>query len=374
MAVRAYDLLTGRLVTPVAASAWTWERPLSGAGNMSVTVAGSGEALAQNLLENARAWRTVLVDCDWQTDASGARRLVCHGSGIVYQREFTTKEAKFTCIGFADLFKALLVINSALRDAEVHGQIIDPDTKDVVVPAEWRVHVSGSTADMLIQLIQLALSWQNLPVILPSQTGGSQYRDYYGTDLATVADRVQDVTNLEGGPEWVWDPVVLGGLLFHELSVGHTELDREHWSIDATVDGAPATDVTYTEDGAGMSGDAWAAGGKQDDKILMSRTHDSLLQDLGWPRLMSVVTGHDSVSEVATLDRYTRAATNVGRRPSEVFTFKVLRARWDLQPGDWVDLKWVSWFSPAAKKWALKVLQVSGDETGWTTVSTRERV
>lgn len=373
MAVKAYDLLTGRVVTPVAASEWKISLELSAAGTLEVTVPASKQAAGQNLLENTRAWRTVLVDTEWVTEA-GVRVERPRASGIVFSRRLGPKEAVFSCCGFGDLFAKYLVINSALKDRVIREQVIDPEAEDVVVPAEWRTHVEGSTADMLVELIELALEWQPLNVILPVRQGGGQYRDYYGTDLATVADRVDDIAALQGGAEWVWEPVVVDGRLYHRLHVGDPELVRSVHRINATLDGAPVSEVSYVEDGASMGTDQWAQGGKQDDRILIARTHVPTLEDLGWPRLMGVVSGHEAVSDVATLAGYTDSAAASGVSPSEVFSFRVRRDRWDVRPGDHIDLKWRSWFMPSARWWRLKALTVDGDQGEWLTVSARERV
>lgn len=92
---------------------------------------------------------------------------------------------------------------------------------------------------------------------------------------------------------------------------------------------------------------------------LIARAHVPTLEDLGWPRLMTAVTNHTSVSEIPTLAGHASAAVEAGQKPSEVLSFSVRRDYADVQPGDWVDLKWQSWFMPEPRWWHLKALQVS---------------
>ncbi|AOT24311.1 minor tail protein [Propionibacterium phage B3] len=369
----AFDLVTGRMVTRVAASGWSWTRELSKVGTFEAKVTDTDAALPQRLWENARPWRTVLVDADW-VDHPDGRGIDAHASGVVHSRNFDVANATLTCDGFGSVFSKLLVISAALRDAAVSGQIIDHEAEDVVVPQEWMVHVSGSTGDMIRQLVELALQWQSFPVILPTQQGGTQYRDYFGTDLALVSDRIDDIAGLQGGAEWTWVPQIIGGRLFHRLDIGSPELVPQRHRIDATLDGVPVTEVTLDESGADMATDVWASGGKQDDKILISRATSTALTSQGWPRLMATNTSHQSVSEIPTLADHAQTAARRGAAPSQVFSFKVRRDFRDVAPGDWIDLKWQSWFMPEAQWWALKVLQVSGDEGEWLTIRARERV
>lgn len=373
MAVIAFDLVTGRRVTGVAASGWSWTRELSKAGSFEAKITDTTGAVPQRLWENTRPWRTVLVDADW-VDHSDGRRLDVHASGVVHSRNFDVTNATLTCDGFGAIFSKLLVISAALRDKVVMGQIIDHEAEDVVVPQEWMVHVSGSTGDMIRQLVELALQWQSFPIILPAVQGGTQYRDYYGTDLAMISDRIDDIAGLQGGAEWSWVPQIIGGRLFHRLDIGSPELVPQRHRIDATLDGVPVTEVTLDESGADMSTDVWASGGKQDDKILIARATSTALTSQGWPRLMATNTSHQSVSEIRTLADHAETDARRGAAPSQVFSFKVRRDFRDITPGDWIDLKWQSWFMPEARWWQLKVLQVSGDEGEWLTIRARERV
>lgn len=374
MALKAFDLVTGTRVTPVTAAGWEWTRELSAAGSMKVDLTSVKAIDSENLMDNTRSWRTVIVDSEWIDDGASGRVEVCRGSGIVFQRTLTADSGTLTCCGFADLFSRLLVINAGLKDQSIAQQVIDPDAEDVVVPASWRTHISGSTGDMLIELIELALQWQDLPVILPAKTGGTQYRDYYSVDLATVADRIDDLSAIIGGAEWSWQPRIIDGRLYHEMLVGTPELIPQVHRLDATLPGVPVSDVQYSEDAKDMATDAWSTGGKQDDKILIARSHVPTLEELGWPRLMSAVTNHDSVSEIPTLISHSAAAVADGQKPSEVYSFSVSRDYANIQPGDHIDLKWRSWFMPQAKWWHLKALQVSGTEGDWLKVSTRERI
>lgn len=374
MALKAFDLVSGARVTPVTAAGWEWMRELSGPGLMKVDLTAAKSVDAENLLDNTRSWRTVIVDSEWVDDGAGGRMEVCRGSGIVFQRTLTADSGTLTCCGFGDLFARLLVINAGLKDQSIAQRVLDPDAEDVVVPAGWRTRISGSTGDMLIELVELALQWQSLPIILPAKTGGTQYREYYSVDVATVADRIDDLSAIIGGAEWSWQPRIIGGRLYHEMLVGTPELVPQTHRLDATLPGVPVSEVSYEEDATDMATDAWATGGKQDDQILVARSHVPTLEELGWPRLMSTVTDHGSVSEISTLMDHAKAATKVGSKPSEVYTFSVRRDYANVQPGDWIDLKWKSWFTPVPKRSKVKVLQTSGTEGDWIKVSTRERI
>ncbi len=373
MAVIAFDFLSGRMVTRVAAASWSWTRELSAEGSFECTVSDVAEAARQNLVENAREWRTVLVDADW-VDGPTGRVLDVHASGIVHSRKFEDSKATFSCAGFASILSRLLVVNHELANRKISGQILDHESEDIVVPPDWQMSHGGALADIMVKMLTEAGSYVDLPVTLPDYEGGTNNRVYYSTDLATVLDRFNDLSNVENGPEYQFTPHIIDGLLSHSLDLGHPELRPEVHRIDGTLDGVPVTDVTMDASGADMATDVWASGGKQDDKILVSRATSASLTDRGWPQLMVADTSHQSVSEIDTLAAHARVTLQRGSEPSEVFSFKVGRDYATISPGDWVDLRWQSWFMPTPKWWALKVLQVSGDEGEWLSVSCRERV
>lgn len=373
MALIIYDFLTGRRVVRVESPSWSFVEELSDPGSMSATLTPTPINATANLYDNTRPWRTVIADVEWGQDAQGRRTETVRCAGLVTKRSFSQDQAVFELIGIGSYLAKVPVISAALKDTPVSGQITNHETKGVVVPAEWTVHVSGSTADMLTSLVELALAWQAFPVVLPAKTGGSYYRDWYGTDLATIADHIDDVTNLMAGPEWVWDAVIIDGRLYWRLHCA-PEVARNAWRIDATRPGAPVTEVTLEEDASDMATDGWASGGQQDDKILLSRARSHELTDLGWPYLFGVDKTHDTVSEIQTLDSYAEAIVQDGVGPSEVFSVRVRRDQFLVRAGDWLDLRWQAWFMPIPQWWRLKVLRVAGDEGEWLTLSTRRRI
>ena len=348
MAVIAFDFLSGRMVTRVAAASWSWTRELSAEGSFECTVSDVAEAARQNLVENAREWRTVLVDADW-VDGPTGRVLDVHASGIVHSRKFEDSKATFSCAGFASILSRLLVVNHELANRKISGQILDHESEDIVVPPDWQMSHGGALADIMVKMLMEAGSYIDLPVTLPDYEGGTNNRVYYSTDLATVLDRFNDLSNVENGPEYQFTPHIIDGLLSHSLDLGHPELRPEVHRIDATLDGVPVTDVTLDASGADMATDVWASGGKQDDKILVSRATSTSLTDRGWPQLMVADTSHQSVSEIDTLAAHARVTLQRGSEPSEVFSFKVGRDYATISPGDWVDLRWQSWFMPTPK-------------------------
>lgn len=377
--IRAYDLVTGRQITSLPASTWSWTRSLSDAGTMSVTVADVGGVDRAQIFDSIKPWRAVLADVEFMDRGKDYREEVVHMAGIVTARAFTSKSATFTCTGFAGIFSKLLCINPAFLNVDPTGQIISPDVEpgEVQLPSEWVTHMSGSMPYIHKQLIEMALQWQSLPVQLPDvYEPGDHVRTYYSSDLTSIYDRIRSLTDTKDGAEWFWKPQITSdGTLMHELLLGNPELDTGTWPMNSTTQMTPVTSMEVSEDGADIATDAWAMGGKQDDKVLVARSVSTRLTDQGWPRLMRANTGHQSVSRADTLRGYTDQDV---RRDgtAKVFRFDLDQSvgAYYLYPGDSINIKWAAWFSPTPVQSMLKVMSVEGGPDPIWTVHCREKI
>lgn len=356
MVVKAFDTVTGLPVVTVPATDWSWSREVSTSGRFEAKIKWSQEATEAQLREKTPVWATTLADV--RPDGSVA------ATGLMYHRMWDGSTLTLQCVGWEDILDKLPVINHLLDAVNVDGRVLDPDAEGVVIPAAWQQTFKGaSIRDVLIQLVASGLLWQSLPIDLPAhQSGSAATRTYWSTDLATVRDRVNDIAKLADGVEWRIDPYMNGRQLRHRLVVGNPEAKApQSHIINATAPDVVVSEISVDEDASEMRTDVWGKGGVQGDQILIARKRETSLESAGAPRLFGQLTGHDTVSELSTLQQHVREASVVGSFSQEVWSFTVDRTQFDVMPGDWVDLKWGRKDGYLPPGWyGLKILATSG--------------
>lgn len=369
--VTVHDTVTGARLEALPASGWSWRRQVSGAGSLEVTVPWSRGLVGRSLREELAPWRTTLAVTD---TVSG--RVVA--AGVVYARKWDADAQVLTvsCEDLWALLKRRLVLDPSL-DSYSGGQVTG---KDGVYPGAWTTRLTGTLPSIARDLVDLALSAGALPVVLPQRQAGGSARTYLGPDLATVADRLEDLTGVIDGPEVLFDPRLEEGgtgLSWHVLAASPELVGATH-SWDARRRAVPLIDLSVDEDASDMVGDSWARGGSQDDQTLIAHHHDRWLEGRGWPLLQAADTSHSTVSDLATLARWARTPTVMRARSTEVVSLKARRtdeagyALGDaVAPGDHVRLRHDDPYLGSGTI-SLKVLEVSGDEGEWVTCSCRE--
>lgn len=369
--VTVHDTVTGARLETLPASAWSWRRQVSGAGSLEVTVPWTAGLEGRSLREELAPWRTTLAVTD-----TVSRRVVA--AGVVYARKWDADAQVLTvsCEDLWALLKRRLVLDPSL-DSYSGGQVTG---KDGVYPGAWMTRLTGTLPSIARDLVDLALSAGALPVVLPQRQAGRSVRTYVGPDLATVADRLEDLTGVIDGPELIFDPRLEEGgtgLSWHMLT-GSPELVGATHSWDARRRAVPLVDLSVDEDASDMVGDSWARGGSQDDQTLIAHHHDRWLEGRGWPLLQAADTSHSTVSDLTTLAGWARTPTVMRARSTEVVSLKARRtdeagyALGDaVAPGDHVRLRHDDPYLGFGTI-SLKVLEVSGDEGEWVTCSCRE--
>lgn len=219
-------------------------------------------------------------------------------------------------------------------------------------------------------LVDETIQYGPLPITLPPIQGGDHTRTYYAWDLATVADRITDITNLENGPEIRFDPrIEPAGNLTFDLAAD-PETNHHQWNAMT-----PDSRVILTKlngDGTGMTSQVWATGGKDDDKTLMCRRTTTIPTDTGCMFLQSKDAQHTTVSDLKTLQAHALADLAHGAWPAETYTVKVGENH-DVRVGDTADLT-VDDDHLGTRTIPLKITDVDGDSSSdWLTVQAQER-
>lgn len=358
--VHAYDITTGAHLTRLPYTSCRWSDGLNAAGSMTVGVDYSKTAARQDLWELLRCWKVILA-------VQRGDRVLHAGPLTSYTWDAENRGLSLDCGGCLTLLSKRLVLPRGLRDTWRDGPIL----VDEQHPASgMALTLTGSYPDIIRGLIDETLQYGPLPITLPPVQGGSYTRTYHMWDLATISDRITDITNLENGPETRFDPRIKpDGSLTFDLTA---DPQPTHHQWNTIVPGSRAILTRLDGDGTDMTGQVWATGGKDDDKTLMCRRTTTIPTDAGCMFLQTKDTQHTTVSDLTTLQTHALADLAHGAWPAETYTVKVGEEH-DVRVGDTADLT-VDDDHLGARTIPLKITDVDGDSSSdWLTVQAQER-
>lgn len=371
LTVHAWDITTGRHLARIPYTACSWSDSISEPGSMSVDIVLNEvtermDRAGVGVYAMLRPWRVIL-------SVQRGPGMVKH-AGPVTSREWdpVARKLSLSCGGGWTLLGRRLVLNHNLDRSFRDGDVLVDDEHPA---GDWLLHLTGSYSDIARGLVAEAMKWGTLPIALPAVTGGAFERNYGGYDLATTADRLSDLAGLEDGDEIRFTPRVIqsdtGDRLEFLLQSAREIVDHE-WRMNAAAPGQRCYFTKYGEDGAPLTTDVWAAGGKDDDKTVMARRKGTTLTAQGWPVMQTADKSHTTVSVLATLQAYAASQLAAGDRDSESFALKA-GEEWDVHVGDHMDVR-IDDLLLGDRSFALKITDVSGSaDSDWITLQARRR-
>lgn len=242
-------------------------------------------------------------------------------------------------------------------------------------------------------LMRIALTWPGatgIPFVLPAARAGSNYRYYSFLDLNYIGDELDNLSGVIGGPDFAFE-----GRRVADTSTSQIEYPvRAGTSNDPLIGhyvgswpyGGPTSPVVsfpFTDDGAAIATGSWGTAGRSDSKVLAARSFNEEMIDQGYPPFDVVDTSHTDVSEVSTLQGYTDENALRGLTFDRSFTLKVRGDTriseagvvdpdapaigpmlGDYRPGDYVAVDIVDHPLFDDQIVDLRILSISGDETG----------
>lgn len=368
LTVHAYSAMTGEHLTRLPYTGCSWSDSINEPGQLSVDVVFS--SMAKRLTVNGlslhdalRPWKVILA-------VQRGQRVIHAGPVTSRKWDARSRKLSFTCGGGWTLLGKRLVLNHGLDSSFREGDVlVDEDH-----PAgDWALTLTGSYRDIARGIIAETLKWGLLPFALPPLEGGSFTRTYGGWELATCAARIRDLADLDKAQEYRFTPSLDSGGRLSFLLESASELVDHELKVNASLPGVRAMLSASDEDGAPLTTQVWAAGGKDNDKTVMTRaTLPRQYADLTMPFMQSTNTEHTTVSELNTLRTYARTQAALGAWPSETFEI-LLGEEYDPHVGDHLDLR-VEDDYLGRRLLHLKITDVSGsNDSDWRTVQARER-
>ena len=378
-------LRTGRRILDLPVLTGPWDNRILTAGSINVTVDYNDPDVRALQLGNtatpAQAFLGV-VEGDTIMEA-----------GPIWTRSYDRDSGVLTlgAKGMGSYFNYRLILPLLAGTIGV-DQFTVPDPSDpsktMANPDLTTAFSSMSLGTMAKRLVQQAISWTggNVPIVFQDDEVGTHEKNYLGLDFKAVMEAIEDLANLENGPEFAFQPRFTADKLGLEWLFRTGTSDQPLvtsssvplWSVTAPQ--SPVSGFYTSEDGSRLRSLGWQVGGRQDDKVL-----DSTLVDAGFPLMESVDSSHSSVSEQGTLNAYASAMVRAGLSPYEIWGFdakarpldeKGLSAGPQIEQyrvGDFADLAFDAWdpetghgdpYLTDKATYRHRIVGLSGDERG----------
>lgn len=331
------ELVTGRRIVTLPVLSGTWSEDLDVPETVSVIVKLNNDvARTLDLRNAATATKTFLAAVD--TGPFGEdNRILAAGPlwSVSYDRAKQTLE--LTARGIQSIFDHRYVLPPSALNFDVMAWTV-PDPTDpsgigtIPNPALATTFSNLALGGIMVSLVTQALSWSggNLPIVLPAVETGTNTRTYQGTDFKTVGSALTDLINVEGGPELNFypefdpaDPTAVRWIMQVGTSAEPLIYAPTVQAWNVTVKDSPVKSLNIDLDGSGMGSISWATGGRQADKLLVSRAIDMRLVNSGYPLLETLDSTHSDVVVQATLDGYATSNLRLSATPVETWSFTV---------------------------------------------------
>lgn len=306
----AFEMLTGRRLTPLPASDGAWSVAVNTDETISCTVK-SNAAVTQKLDvwgSTTLARNGLLAVVDGEPVAAGP----------IWKRSYKQgQDITLTAGGLRSYWDRRILLPVAARSQN----LVNPDGSPNTALDTVLENLSYGT--IAKRWVELMLAWPggSIPMTLPAEVTGTRRRETKAVELKSLRKLLDDLSNVINGPDIAfrprWSADGLG--IYWEMQVGteakptlgSSDPTLVRWTVGAETGGAFGLEVD--EDGTGMAEEVFASGGRQSDKVIVSRERSTILAAAGFPLLQAVDTSHTDVVEQATLDDYAESGADLGR-------------------------------------------------------------
>ncbi|MFI0465332.1 hypothetical protein ACH347_14745 [Saccharopolyspora sp. 5N102] len=293
------ETVTGHVVADVRASAAPrFERRLNEQGTWSVDVYfGYGGSSAEDLHEWVETGRySWAVVCGDQVMQAGPVR--------TWQVSDEQRQLTVSGAGIAAEFDRRIV-----RNPRGHTAITDP-SEDLVLR-------DLSVRGLMSELVRANLAQRGyaLPIVLPGAEPGPESITHYGYDLAFTWDRLHDLTQRDGGPEFEFRPRLVDGgrRLEWSMEIGRPRLGDQAAAVTwdyGTAIGPLDLDVDGSRSPVSR---VWVKGAGGGRELL---TGVATAERPGTPPVDAVDTSHVAERRQDLLESYARAVLAGGQSPA----------------------------------------------------------
>lgn len=303
------DLLTGRRIQDVPVLSAEWSDTLNDTGALSCVVPLNVPEVQDLFLKNsATPGKAFLAIVDGDTVLQ---------AGPIWSHDYNADSSSLTlhAAGMWSYFD--------------HRMLIPVLAGFLPTSASADTNLTSSLQGIARALVVQAQSWAggNVPVNVPAEVTGSNVRNYRGADLATVGQRLRELTQVENGPDIRFTPRLSEDRLGVEwdLMIGTPTQPLLSSAFETVFNiglpGSSVSDLRIKVDGSSIAGQVFATGGRASDEALVAVATGSTLSAAGFPLLERVDSSRSTITDVATLQGFANELVLAGARPVEVWSF-----------------------------------------------------
>lgn len=363
------DLLTGKRWQFLPALAGTWSEGVNDAGDLSCTVSLRNPAVRRlDLYSSAAVGKAFLAAVEGDTILQ---------AGPIWDHDYDRDAGKLTlrAAGLLSYFDHRLVL------PVLEGRLPSDSTTDTrfmpAAPSDpdypWPTDTRSSWQGIIVQLFEQALSWPSgeVPLTLPAVIPGDRQRAYVGAELASVAERIRELTQLENGPEVrltpQWLPDRTGISWVAEIGTPEQPLLFSTLARAFYIGNAKSSvrGLRVNINGTRMATDAYASGGRSIGKALVSVSTNEALLDAGYPVLQAVDSSRQTVQDLETLQSYSDEMVRRGAWPTSGWSFShdttVRPYLASFRAGDFADARVIDDLYLPKGTTPMRILRRSGD-------------
>lgn len=240
--------------------------------------------------------------------------------------------------------------------------------------------IVGSLGDIARELVRVSIEDNpyglgDLNIRLPEVQGGTNERTYWGYELGWIGQRLQELTEVENGPDIRFRPQFQDGdpmRVEHVMETG-TEAQPllvqagQDWIWDGGAIGSPIVDLDTEEDATGQATRAWVPGAGQERamKLAYATNQDLITRGMPW---LEVDEKRD-VEDSSVLQRHANQLRAESAAPITVVGAQVRAdaspVLGEYQPGDWAQFiipEGHPTLDPGSQR--VRIMAVDGGGTG----------
>lgn len=231
----------------------------------------------------------------------------------------------------------------------------------------------GTMAKRLVQQAQKHTGG-DVPIVFQADESGTNEQYYQGADLKLVGDALNELTQLDGGPEIEFLPrftddrlsvqwlMRFGTNANPQLSGAATHV----WDYSVAQPSIQGLQVDI--DGSALTGRGWATGGRTSSAAIYGVYTSSNLTGQGYPLLETVDSAHATDDTEEAVIGYAKELARVGSKPTEFWSFSVRADETPLvgqyRPGDYCLIRMARDAYIPDGVYRRRIVDIAGDQDG----------
>jgi hypothetical protein len=297
-----YNTITGQVVDEIPmASLPQWNQTINADGSWTITTQigpddegdpanESGLFSKAHLRAVTDTWRHSVAIC-WGTGQ--VTDYICQ-AGPLTARQLVSEQPPILQLGgggFWPLLRKILQVASTWPGTAL--------TAAGGADTSYTSSMQGVAVDILTNAIARA----GLPLDIPAAIAGTVVRQYFGYDLTSSGQRLQELTQVMGGPDILLKPrFTAPGTIRHQALIGNPALATSGNPLVFDYPGNIES-ILPTDNGVNLSTTTYEKGNGVEYATLWAPSTDPTLPNAGWPPLENVDTSNSGETSQTVLQQ-----------------------------------------------------------------------